>query len=74
MSKIIIDLRLGDTLKVGDVLITLEKKSGQLARLNVQAPDETQIYPPRQKIGKSSVRRSAPEPCLPVPGQRIIQE
>lgn len=35
--SISIDLRVGETLQIGEVVLTLEKKSGQLARLSVNA-------------------------------------
>lgn len=38
-----IDLRAGDKIQIGDVTITLEEKSGQRARLNVEAPDSVRI-------------------------------
>ena len=41
MSKSIHDLKVGQTLKIGNATIRLEKKSGQLARLVVQAPTDT---------------------------------
>ena len=54
MTKMHVDLKPGQALIVGDAVIRLEKKSGQVARLLIEAAPETQIKPP--------ARMSAPEP------------
>ncbi len=38
-----IDLRPGDRVQVGDIIVTLEEKSGQRARLNIEAPESVRI-------------------------------
>lgn len=41
---ITIDLKVGETLRIGDVaMITMQQKSGQLARLTVDADSSVQI-------------------------------
>ena len=45
-GKMSIDLRVGETLRVGDALIRLERKDGRRVRLLVQAPRTTKIQPP----------------------------
>lgn len=38
------DVKVGESLKIGsDITITLEKKSGQLARLMVDKPESTRV-------------------------------
>lgn len=54
MNKMHVDLKLGQVLLIGDAVIRLEKKSGQVARLLIEAAPDTQIKPP--------ARMSAPEP------------
>lgn len=54
MTKLHVDLKLGQVLIIGDTAIRLEKKSGQVARLLVEAAPDTKIKPP--------ARMSAPEP------------
>ncbi len=46
MNKMSIDLKVGETLTIGAATVRLEQKSGQLARLVVQAPRTTKIQPP----------------------------
>lgn len=41
-----VDLRIGETLYVGDARIRLERKDGRRARLLVQAPRTTKIQTP----------------------------
>ena len=50
MSKIIVDLKRGETLTIGGASITLEQKSGQVARLVVVADASTQVIPPRKRL------------------------
>lgn len=37
MATIKVDLRVGESLRIGDAVIVLEQKSGQLARLVIEA-------------------------------------
>ncbi|MGH2343387.1 hypothetical protein ACRC7T_18130 [Segnochrobactraceae bacterium EtOH-i3] len=34
------DVRVGESLMIGEIVVTLEKKSGQIARLSVDAPKD----------------------------------
>ena len=43
-----IDLRVGESLRLGDAVLTLKEKSGRLARLTVRAPGAVQV---RQQPG-----------------------
>ncbi|MFV3090158.1 hypothetical protein ACNJYG_06635 [Pseudomonas sp. GW6] len=54
MTKMHVDLKPGQVLIIGGAAIRLEKKSGQVARLLIEAAPDTQIKPP--------ARMSAPEP------------
>ena len=38
-----IDLRVGESVKIGDTVITLEDKSGRIARLSIKAPQSVPI-------------------------------
>lgn len=55
MSRMKVDVKVGETLTVGGVNLTLESKSGQLARLVVQAPDHVEVETPKQKKARMSV-------------------
>lgn len=58
-TRMHIDLKAGEVLRIGDAEIRLEKKSGQLARLQVIATSSTPIsLPERQQ--NSAARMSAP--------------
>ena len=46
MTKMHVDLKPGQVLIVGGAAIRLEKKSGQVARLLIEAAPDTQIKPP----------------------------
>lgn len=37
------ELRVGESVKIGDAVVTLEQKSGQLARLSIDARPDVQI-------------------------------
>ena len=43
-----IDLRVGQSLRLGDAVLTLQEKSGRMARLTVRAPEAVQV---RQQPG-----------------------
>lgn len=53
MSKFTTELKPGQSITAGDITITMERKSGQVARLVIHAPEETKITNP--------ARKSAPE-------------
>lgn len=64
------ELRAGQTLKIGDAVLTLVDKSGKKARLTIVAPQETRISVPHraqecapkqeQAHGQHSLRQSTP--------------
>ncbi len=58
MPKLTVDLRINETLTIGDATIRLDRKSGQLARLVIEAPANTKIIPP-----KSGREDTAPCAC-----------
>ena len=41
-----IDLRVGQSLRLGDAVLTLQEKSGRMARLTVRAPGAVQVRQP----------------------------
>ena len=43
-----IDLRVGESLRLGGAVVTLKEKSGRMARLTVRAPEAVQV---RQQPG-----------------------
>ena len=52
-----IDLRVGESLRLGDAVLTLKEKSGRLARLTVRAPGAVQV---RQQPGAQECASSPP--------------
>lgn len=46
MKTMYVDIRVGSILKIGDAVVTLQNKSGRVARLAVQVPDGTRITHP----------------------------
>lgn len=61
MKKKVIDLKVGETMQAGEASITLEHKSGRLARLIVRANESVEIHSPKE-LGKSNQRMSAVHP------------
>ena len=55
-----IDLRVGESLRLGDAVLTLKEKSGRLARLTVRAPGAVQVrqQPGAQECASSPHRGS----------------
>ena len=55
-----IDLRVGESLRLGDAVLTLKEKSGRLARLTVRAPGAVQVrqQPSAQECASSPQRGS----------------
>ena len=45
-----LELRVGESVKIGDAVITLEDKSGRLARLAIQAPQSVPIVRVQQTM------------------------
>ena len=65
-STMHIDLRIGQTLFIGDAQVTLLQKSGQLARLHVQAPRSIVVNPPnRRPSAPEGVKIVHPHPGCP---------
>lgn len=64
MSKFSTVLRVGESLKIGDARITLQEKSGQMAKLTIEAAPEVEIarrsalQQGAANHGEHSVRRS----------------
>lgn len=50
-----IDLRPGEAIRIGDAVVTLESKSGQVARLSVQADKSVPIGRVNQASGFSKM-------------------
>lgn len=48
MPKLIADIKPNETITIGDTTVRLERKSGQLARLVIDAPEQVRITLPRQ--------------------------
>lgn len=48
-----IDLRVGESLRLGGAVVTLKEKSGRMARLTVRAPEAVQVrqHPQRADCG-----------------------
>lgn len=44
-----IDLRVGQSLRLGDAVLTLKEKSGRMARLTVRAPGAVQVRQQQQQ-------------------------
>lgn len=61
MTRMKVDLKVGETLIIGDTKVSLEQKSGQLARLVIVAPDDMPIQPPgtRQRATEASTARKS---------------
>ena len=58
MSKFSTVLRVGESLRVGEALITLQEKNGRMAKLTIDAAPEVLIQTP-QKIHGATARKSA---------------
>ena len=48
MPKLTADIRPNQTITIGDTTVRLERKSGQIARLVIDAPEQVRITLPRQ--------------------------
>ena len=55
-KSIVIELRVGDSVSVGDAVITLQEKSGQRARLRVTAPPSVRVDPPAKTAGREMAK------------------
>ena len=43
-----LELRVGESVRIGDAVVTLEEKSGRIARLAIKAPQSVEIERIRQ--------------------------
>lgn len=59
MGKLILDLRQGDVLNIGDAKVQLIKKSGQLARICVEADNHIEIKHKRMSASDSATEIQA---------------
>ena len=57
-----VDLRIGETLYVGDARIRLERKDGRRVRLLVQAPRTTKIQTPPKPRAQECASSTTKEP------------
>ena len=48
MPKLTADIKPSQTITIGDTTVRLESKSGQIARLVIDAPEQVRITLPRQ--------------------------
>lgn len=48
MPKLTADIKPNQTITIGDTTVRLERKSGQIARLVIDAPEHVRITLPRQ--------------------------
>lgn len=62
IGNLSIDLRIGETLCVGDARIILERKDGRRVRLLVQAPRTTKIQPPPKPRAQECASSTTKEP------------
>ncbi len=58
MSKLTVDIKVGETLFIGGTTVKLEKKSGQMARLEVTADSNTEIRIPKTAARMSVLQES----------------
>ena len=54
MPKLTVDLRTNETLTIGEARVRLERKSGQLARLVIEAPANTRVSLPARHTHESA--------------------
>ena len=62
IGNLSIDLRIGETLCVGDARISLERKDGCRVRLLVQAPRTTKIQTPPKPRAQECASSTTKEP------------
>lgn len=66
MSKLTVTIKVGETLRIGDTQIRLEKKSGQLAHLVIEADPGTPITVPTRKSASPATSETHPNGQYPV--------
>jgi len=57
MPKLTADIKPNQTITIGDTTVRLERKSGQIARLVIDAPEQVRITLPRQAGSAKTVGR-----------------
>ncbi len=57
MPKLTADIKPNETITIGDTTVRLERKSGQIARLVIDAPEQVRITLPRQAGSAKTVDR-----------------
>ena len=62
IGNLSIDLRIGETICVGDARISLERKDGRRVRLLVQAPRTTKIQTPPKPRAQECASSTTKEP------------
>lgn len=60
-KTLLTDLRVGETLKIGDATVMVSNKSGRMVRLSVVAPRSTKISKPCAQECASSPHRGSKE-------------
>ena len=68
-STMHIDMRVGQTIQIGAVRLTLANKSGRQARLSVVAPRDVPINLPRQSLDAAPLKNTptSAQECAPTP-------
>ena len=56
-KSIVVELRVGDSVSIGDAVVTLQEKSGQRARLRVMAPPGVRVNPPAKTVGSDMAKQ-----------------
>jgi len=74
MTRLSVDMRIGDVLTIGTTTVRLDKKSGQLARLVIVADELTPIVTPKaRREAAGEARKSALQPFMePTHGEYSI--
>lgn len=56
-KSIVVELRVGETISIGDAVVTMQEKSGQRARLRVVAPPGVRVHPPSKTAGSEMAKQ-----------------
>jgi len=59
MGKLNLDIKVGDTLHIGEAKVRLEEKSGRLARLSIEADNHIEIKHKRMSASDSDKENQA---------------
>lgn len=60
MPKLTVDLRSNETLTIGGATVRLDRKSGQIARLVIEAPADIRVVLPYARQGAKTRERDVP--------------